>query len=170
MQGTGFGAVLAQGAGAGLPVFGRFRGRGHTGKGNFAINLTDPLVSNFPKCPKIWKFWGYFVSFLPQTQPETSGRFVLESGRIDVALLPCPARLAPSSGESHARVHLGSSQARPVHQAREGSRSRAGSNVPTTETETGRAAICPPRLTGWLADMQIMAEPRRVLQARLAAD
>ena len=45
-----------------------------------------------------------------------------------------------------------------------------GRMFPTTETETGRAAICPPRLTGWLADMQIMTEPRRVLQARLAAD
>ena len=45
-----------------------------------------------------------------------------------------------------------------------------GRMFPTTETETGRAAICPPQLAGWLADMQIMAEPRRVLQARLAAD
>ena len=45
-----------------------------------------------------------------------------------------------------------------------------GRMFPTTETETGRAAICPPRLAGWLADMQIQSEPRRVLQARLAAD
>ena len=43
-----------------------------------------------------------------------------------------------------------------------------GRMFPTTEPETGRAAICPPQLTGWLADMQIMAEPRRVLQARMA--
>ena len=45
-----------------------------------------------------------------------------------------------------------------------------GRMFPTTETETGRAAVCPPRLADWLADMQIQAEPRRVLQARLAAD
>ena len=82
VRGRAFALVqgLAQGAGAGLPIFGRFRGQGPTSAGNFAINLTDPLVSNFPKCSKILKFWGYFVSFLPQTQPETSGRFVLESG------------------------------------------------------------------------------------------
>ena len=45
-----------------------------------------------------------------------------------------------------------------------------GRMFPTTETETGRAAICPPRLAGWLTDMQIVAEPRQALQARLAAD
>lgn len=45
-----------------------------------------------------------------------------------------------------------------------------GRMFPTTETETGRAAICPPRLAGWLADMQIQVESRKVLQARLAVD
>ena len=45
-----------------------------------------------------------------------------------------------------------------------------GRMFPTTETETGRAAVCPPRLADWLADMQIMAESRKALQARLAAD
>ena len=43
-----------------------------------------------------------------------------------------------------------------------------GRMFPTIETDAGRAAVCPPRLAGWLADMQIQAEPRRVLQARLA--
>ena len=45
-----------------------------------------------------------------------------------------------------------------------------GRMFPTIETETGRAAVCPPRLADWLADMQIMAESRKALQARLAAD
>ena len=43
-----------------------------------------------------------------------------------------------------------------------------GRMFPTIETETGRAAICPPAMADWLADMQILAEPRQVLQARLA--
>lgn len=59
-----------------------------------------------------------------------------------------------------------------------------GRMFPTIETETGRAAICPPTtkafsgapafsapaMADWLAEMQIVAEPRRVLQARLAED
>ena len=58
-----------------------------------------------------------------------------------------------------------------------------GRMFPTIETETGRAAICPstkafsgaatfsaPTMAEWLADMQIVTEPRRVLQARLAED
>ena len=43
-----------------------------------------------------------------------------------------------------------------------------GRMFPTIETDAGRAAVCPPRLADWLADMQIQAEPRRALQARLA--
>ena len=45
-----------------------------------------------------------------------------------------------------------------------------GRMLPTIETDAGRAAVCPPRLADWLADMQIMAESRKALQARLAAD
>ena len=45
-----------------------------------------------------------------------------------------------------------------------------GRMFPTIETDTGRAAVCPARLAEWLADMQIMAESRKALQARLAAD
>ena len=43
-----------------------------------------------------------------------------------------------------------------------------GRMLPTIETDAGRAAVCPARLAEWLADMQIQAEPRRALQARLA--
>ena len=45
-----------------------------------------------------------------------------------------------------------------------------GRMFPTIETDTGRAAVCPARLADWLADMQIMAESRKALQAQLAAN
>lgn len=46
----------------------------------------------------------------------------------------------------------------------------AGRLFPTIETETGRAAVAPKKMADWLADMQVQAEPRRQLQARLAGE
>lgn len=45
-----------------------------------------------------------------------------------------------------------------------------GRMFPTVETEAGRAAIAPSALADWLAEQGLQVEPRRVLQARLAAE